>query len=62
MAAHEKHIVVIKADQQGAKLVDPGERALAGEAVFVDFGVKQASAAPFGLFAIALVLRNIGDT
>ena len=40
MATQEKHILAVKPDQQSAKLVYPGKRALTGETVFVDLWVK----------------------
>ena len=40
MTAQEKHILAVKADQQSAKLVNPGKRSLTGEPLLIDLGIK----------------------
>ena len=61
MSAKKVGVLTIKTDEQCSKLVHPGKTALTGEALLVDRGIEQAFAPPFGLFAVALVLANVGD-
>lgn len=61
MRTQEVGILAVEADEQGAELVDPGETALTGKAVFVDLGVEQALAPSLWLFPVPYVFRDIRD-
>jgi len=61
MSAKKVGIFVIKADQQSAKLVDPGETAFAGKTLAVNGGIEQAFTAPPGRFAVAFILGHVGN-
>lgn len=61
MAAQKVDSFAIKTDQQSAKLVHPGEGALAGKAALVHLGVKQAFASAPGRFTVAFVFSHVGD-
>ncbi len=61
MTAQEISGLTIKADQESAKLVNPGKASFATKTPLVNTGVEKAFAPPFRLFAVALVLGNIGD-
>jgi hypothetical protein len=59
MSAHEVSCLAVKANQQCAKLINPGKRPLAGKAQFVDFSVEQPFGSAFGLFAGAFVFWDV---
>jgi len=61
MTSHEIDVASIKSQQQSTKFVNPGERTLTGETVFVDIRVEQTFASAFGGFAIAFVLSHVGN-
>lgn len=61
VTTHEKGVAAFKTQQQGAKLVNPGERALTGETAFVDVRVEQAFATTLSSPAIAFVLGHVGN-
>jgi hypothetical protein len=61
MSTQEVGVFPVKADEQGTKLIDPGETTFIGEAAFVDLRVEQAFAPPFGSLAIAFVLGDVRD-
>lgn len=51
----------VKTNEQGAKLVNPSKRALAGKAQLVDFRVEEAFSSAFGAFAGAGVFDDVGN-
>ena len=61
MSAHKVGSFPVKANQQGAELVNPSEGAFTAKALFVDFRIKQAFWTALGLFAGALVFSHIGN-
>ena len=61
MSTQEVGIFAVKADEQRAELINPGETAFVGKAPFVDLGVEQAFASTLGSLAIAFVLSDVGD-
>ncbi len=52
--------LALKSDQQGLKLVNPGEGSLTDEPMFVHNGVEMAFAPTFDRLSVAFVLCNIG--
>lgn len=49
------------AHKQGSELVDPSKRAFAAKAVFVNASVEQAFWPGLGAFAVADVVRDVGN-
>jgi len=61
MSTKEVDIFAIKADQQSAKLVDPGKAALTGETLFVNIRIEQAFTSAFRCFAVPFVFDHVGN-
>ena len=61
MAAEKVGIFAIKADEQRAELVNPGETPFTGETLPVNRRVEQAFTSALGLFAVARVFRDVGN-
>lgn len=61
MPAKKVSIFAIIADQQSAKLVNPGKTTLTDEASLVNTSIEEAFASAFRQFAVALIVGNIGD-
>lgn len=61
MPSKKVSILTVKTDQQSTKLVDPGETAFTGEAMFIHSGIEEAFASPLGRFAVAFILGHVGD-
>lgn len=51
----------VKADQQGAEFVYPGETPFAGETPLVHLGIEQTFVTSLRLLPMALVFRYVGD-
>ena len=55
MTAKKIHIFAVKAQQQGSKLIDPGEGALTGKTMFVNIGREKSFASAFRPLTVAPV-------
>ena len=61
VTAKKAGILTIKTDQQGAELVNPGKTPFTGKALLVNGSIEQAFASTPGRFAVAFVLRHVGN-
>jgi hypothetical protein len=61
VSAQEVGVFPVKADEQGTKLIDPGETAFIGKTAFVDLGIEQAFAPALGSLTIAFVFSDVGN-
>ena len=59
--AEEVDILLLEADQESLEFVDPSKGAFTGESVRVHLWVEQPLGSGFSPFAIAPILRNVGD-
>ena len=61
MSAKKVSILAIKADEQSAELVNPGEGAFTDEPLPIKLSVEQTFTPTLGCFAVAFVLGDIGN-
>lgn len=61
VSAKKVGILAVIANKQGTELIDPSKATFRREALFVNRRVEQAFPSAFGRFAVAFVLRNVGN-
>ena len=61
MSTKKVGVFAVIPDEQRSKLVNPSETAFRGEPLFVNERVEEPFSSPFGLFAVALILANVGN-
>ena len=57
----ESCILAVIADEQRPKLVNPGETAFTGEALFIKGSIEEAFPSTFDGFPVALILADVGN-
>ena len=62
MSAEKVGILAIKTDEQRSKLVNPGETAFTGEALFVDRSIEEAFPPRLADFRLRLFSQMLGMT